>query len=478
MPRKFVIAPGGIVSMTLSDIMRRAPLAALSALALVLAACSSTPPAAPTSAPAAPAAASKPTDAPKPAAAAPTTAPAAAAAKPTEATAAKPAAGAAGGTVSCAEHATQGGGGAPIKIGSDGSLTGATANFGTGMKRGIEICLKELNDAGGYQGRKVDIPVLDDQVKPEIAVANITRFLEQDKVIAIIGPVNSGNALAFLPKTEEAEVPVIVPISTSVQVVYVDANGQPSPIYGDPGVKPRKWVFRSSMQDNFQVETILSFAKTKGWDAIGIMHDTTGYGTASKATADKLIPAEGFKILATETYNVGDTDMTSQLQKMKAAGVKQIINFGLGPEDANLLRSAQKIDYNVQFSGAWGFSDPLVPQLAGKELAEGVVTVASFTPDQSPAAADFHQKMLKTYGEDPFPITAAQSYDATKIMFQALAKSGPDSAKLRDAIESLEGFKGVTAAPAKPYGPDRHHSLEGKDLFAAVWKNGELAKAQ
>lgn len=453
-----------------TGLTRRAPLAALYALALTLAACSSPPAAAPTTAPAAPAAAPKPTDAPKPAAAAPTTAPAAAAA-------AKPAAGG-GGTVSCAEHATQGGGGAAIKIGSDGSLTGATANFGTGMKRGIEICLKEFNDAGGYQGRKVEIPVLDDQVKPEIAVANITRFLEQDKVIAIIGPVNSGNALAFIPKTEEAEVPVIVPISTSVQVVYVDANGQPSPIYGDPGVKPRKWVFRSSMQDNFQVETILAYAKAKGWDAIGIMHDTTGYGTASKQTADKIIPSEGFKILATETYNVGDTDMTSQLQKMKAAGVKQIINFGLGPEDANLLRSAQKIDYKVQFSGAWGWSDPLVPQLAGKDLAEGVVTVASFTPDQSPAAADFHQKMLKTYNEDPFPITAAQAYDATKIMLQALSKAGPDSAKLRDAIENLEGFKGVTAAPSKPYGPDRHHSLEGKDLFAAVWKNGELAKAQ
>jgi ABC-type branched-subunit amino acid transport system substrate-binding protein len=104
--------------------------------------------------------------------------------------------------------------------------------------------------------------------------------------------------------------------------------------------------------------------------------------------------------------------------------------------------------------------------------------VASFTPDQSPAAADFHQKMLKAYNEDAFPITAAQAYDATKMMLQALSKSGPDSAKLRDAIEGLDGFKGVTAAPAKPFGPERHHSLEGKDLFPAVWKNGELAKAQ
>src|ERR1700704_2269906 len=444
---------------------RHAPVAILSALALTLAACS--PAATPAQPTAAPAAAAKPTTAPA-AAAAPTTAPAAKPAAPA----------AAAGTISCAEFATQGGGGAPIKIGADGSLTGATANFGTGMKRGIEICAKEFNDAGGYQGRTVDITVLDDQVKPEIAVANITRFLQQDKVIAIIGPVNSGNALAFIPKTEEAEVPVIVPISTSVQVVYVDAQGQPSPIYGDPGVKPRKWVFRSSMQDNFQVETILGYAKSKGWDAIGLMNDTTGYGTASKQTSDKLIPAGGFKILANETYNIGDSDMTSQLQKMKSAGVKQIINFGLGPEDSNLLISAQKIDYKVQFSGAWGFSDPLVPQLAGKDLAEGVVTVASFTPDQSPAAADFHQKMLRDYKEDVFPVTSAQAYDATRMMLMALSKSGPDSAKLRDAIENLDGFKGVTAAPSKPFGPDRHHSLEGKDMFAAVWKSGELVKAQ
>jgi branched-chain amino acid transport system substrate-binding protein len=419
---------------------RRAPVAILSALALTLAACSpAAPPPAPTAVPAAP----KPTAA-APAAAA-TSAPAAAAAT-APAAAAKPAAASAAGTVSCAEHATQGAGGAPIKMGADGSLTGGTANFGLGMKRGIEICLKEYNDAGGYQGRKVELPMLDDQVKPEIAVNNITRFLQQDKVIAIIGPVNSGNALAFIPKTEEAEIPVIIPISTTVGVVYVDQDGKPAVLYGEPGVKPRKFTFRTSMQDNYQVEILLGYGKTKGWDAIGLMNDTSGYGTGTKATGEKLLQNSGLKILDEETFNIGDTDMTAQLQKMKDAGVKQIIDFGLPPENANLLRSAQKIGYNVQFSGAWGWSDPVVAQLAGKELAEGVVTVASFTVDRN----------------------------ATKMMFQALSKSGPDPLKLRDAIENIDGFKGVTAAPAKPFSADRHHSLEGKDMFAAVWTNGVL----
>jgi branched-chain amino acid transport system substrate-binding protein len=383
---------------------------------------------------------------------------------------AKPADGAAG--VSCADAASQGSGGAPIKIGSDGSFTGATANFGINMRRGIEICIEEFNEAGGYQGRQVEVIFLDDQVKPEIAVNNVTRLITQDKVIGILGPVNSGNALAFRPKVEEAEIPTIVPISTSVSVVY------DGPVYEEGKSKPSPWMFRTSIQDNYQVETLLAHAKQKGWDAVGLMHDTSGYGMASKETADKLIPAGGFRILATETYNIGDTDMTSQLQKMQRAGVKQIINFGLGPEDANLLRSAQKINYKPTWSGATGWADPVVVDLAGKELAEGVVSVASFTIDASPAAAEFHKKMLDTHKEDPFPMTSAQGYDAAHIMLLALSKSGPDPKKLRDAIEQVDGLKGITAAPARPYSSTKHHSLEGKDIFAAVYKNGQLVKAE
>src|SRR5690348_7590237 len=106
----------------------RAPAFALSVLALVLAGCSGSAPAAqPTAAPAKPAATTAP--------------PAQAAAAATPASGAAPAAAnAAGGGISCAEFGSQGSGGATIRIGADGSLTGPTANFGTGMKRGIEIC--------------------------------------------------------------------------------------------------------------------------------------------------------------------------------------------------------------------------------------------------------------------------------------------------------------------------------------------------
>src|SRR5437763_13043132 len=104
-----------------------------------------------------------------------------------------------------------------------------------------------------------EIPFLYDQVKPEIAVNNITRFITQDKVVGIIGPVNSGNVLAFIPKTEEAEIPVIVPIFTSVAVVY------DGPVYEAGQSKPKPYTFRTSMQDDFKVETVLNYAKATCW---------------------------------------------------------------------------------------------------------------------------------------------------------------------------------------------------------------------
>ncbi|MBI3968395.1 MAG: ABC transporter substrate-binding protein [Chloroflexi bacterium] len=449
----------------------RSLMRAVAALALVATACGGGTPAAPAAKPAEPAKPAAAADKPAAAADKPAAQPAQQGSPSKPAESAAPAASGAGGTVSCAEHASKGNGGAKIVIGADASLTGATASFGQGMKKGIEVCLKEFNEAGGYQGRLVEIPILDDEVKPEKAVNNITRFIQQDKVVGIIGPVNSGNALAFLPKAEEAEIPVIIPIATAVQLVYnVDKDLK---ITG-----AKKYVFRTSMQDDYQVEKIMAYAKAKGWDALGLMHDTSGYGTATGAVAEKIISSQGIKIPQKQTYNIGDTDMTSQLTKMKDAGVKQIINFGLGPENSNLLKSAEKIGYKPQWSGAWGWSDPVVPQLAGKDLSNGVITLASFTIDQSPAAANFHEKVMKGYNENPFPITAAQAYDATKMMLMALSKAGPDSKKVRDAIESLDGFKGVTAAPSKPYSATKHHSLEADNIFVATWKDGSLIKAQ
>jgi len=108
-----------------------------------------------------------------------------------------------------------------------------------------------------------------------------------------------------------------------------------------------------------------------------------------------------------------------------------------------------------------------VPQLAGKELAEGVVTVRHSPRCRAPRRRTSTRKMLRDYGEDPFRSRPPRRTTRRACCSWALSKS----ARLRQAArrdESLDGFKGVTAAPSKPFGTDRHHSLEGKDMFPAV----------
>lgn len=128
------------------------------------------------------------------------------------------------------------------------------------MKRGIERCLKEFNDAGGYQGRKGEW-IFYDEVKADKAVANVKRLIEQDKVVAILGPVNSGNALAFIPIAQKSQVPVIVPISTSVQVVTSFAK------------EPKNYIFRTSMPDDGQAEVLFKYAQKQGWKEIALFYD-------------------------------------------------------------------------------------------------------------------------------------------------------------------------------------------------------------
>jgi len=87
---------------------------------------------------------------------------------------------------------------ADLKIGFTFSLTGGTDDYGKAARMGAELALKEYNDKGGYKGQKVEAVIYDDETKPAKGVENVTRLITRDKVFAIVGPVNSGVALAII----------------------------------------------------------------------------------------------------------------------------------------------------------------------------------------------------------------------------------------------------------------------------------------
>ena len=129
-----------------------------------------------------------------------------------------------------------------IKIGYFGDLSGPTFNFGQSGINGVLMAADQINQAGGINGRRIDVVISDDKGSPEEAAKLTAKLIDQDKVVAIIGGGTSGNSRAA-PKAQSSHVPLISPSSTDPAVTLV----------GD-------YIFRACFVDEFQGEVMASFA--------------------------------------------------------------------------------------------------------------------------------------------------------------------------------------------------------------------------
>jgi branched-chain amino acid transport system substrate-binding protein len=144
-----------------------------------------------------------------------------------------------------------------ILIGEYGSLTGATATFGISTKNGIDMAIEETNAAGGVLGRQVRVIVEDDQGRPEEAVTVVTKLINSDRVVAVLGEVASSNSMAAAPVAQQAGIPMISPSSTNPAVTQ----------FGD-------YIFRVCFIDPFQGFVMAKFATgTLAMNQIAVLRD-------------------------------------------------------------------------------------------------------------------------------------------------------------------------------------------------------------
>lgn len=344
-----------------------------------------------------------------------------------------------------------------LKIGFDTSLTGGTADLGEGQRKGFKLALSEYNAKGGYKGKKVTCVILDDGTKPESGAANTTRLIDQEKVFGLIAFANTGVANGSLDKIQQSQVPLIIPVATGSVLTQKFAD------------QPKNYIFRLSMQDIKQVAVMTTFLEKQGLSKPAIMHDVTGYGTLGRDDIVNALAAKGQKPVEIQSFQIGDTDMTGQVQKAKAAGADVLMTYALAPELANLLKSLDRIGWYPPIVGSWTLAQPDMIKFATPDVTKKfkIYMVQSFTVDRDETAKAYNDKVVKAYGSNPVPITSAQAYDATNVMLLALEKSGPDPKALRDQIEQIDGFKGVTTAPPKPYDQKNHEAIDIKDMFIA-----------
>jgi branched-chain amino acid transport system substrate-binding protein len=346
------------------------------------------------------------------------------------------------------------------KVGVIIASVGPVADWGTALKHAAELAFADYNAAGGYKGRPIEAVFCENEGKPDRAIECANKLIQEDKVIALVGGAPSGSALAMLNVPEDQKIPYMNTSSaTAITQRYRDVKGN--------------FIFRGVAPDSAQLLGLFNFAKSHNYKKLGLIYDTTGYGTDAKSDFDRISKAQGFDVLDEESIAITDTDMTPQVEKMRAAKPDFTFIYTIGGPAARVLESARKIGYDGKWAGPWIFAAGDFHRLAGPN-ADGVHVSVPFVQGQTKALAAFHQRMMSSFQEDNMPVYTPLAYDSIRLLLASIDRSGPDPQKLRDAIEGFSGFHGITPIPAKPFSPTDHDALHEQNIEVGIVKNSAV----
>lgn len=356
----------------------------------------------------------------------------------------------------------------PIKIGAVVSLTGTYSGLGTPEKNVIDMEVERVNAAGGINGRKVEVVFEDDATDPGKAQAAAAKLIEQEGVVAIIGATGTGQTMALRPDAERAGVPIVSMAGGSV------ITDQFSSL-----------VFQTPWANRTVVPFTLKYMQSQGAKKVAFISDSGGYGKDGLEVSKKNLAAYGFTTVADEKFNPGDSDMTTQLTKIKAAKPDFVWLWAAGKEAATVAQNWKQLGAPAPLVGAPGNGRVEFIQGAG-DAAEGFTFAAGkiLAPDtygtDSEAykvATDFVTRYKKLYGKDP-DIFAGHAYDAFNIVVEAAKRVQGDVTPqaLRDQIEQTSGLTGIGGT--FNYSAKDHNGLTENDLVMYGIKSGKWVPVQ
>jgi len=329
------------------------------------------------------------------------------------------------GALSCGK----GGGGNEIVIGEYGSLTGTTATFGQSTDNGIKMAFDEINTAGGVLGKKLKVLVEDDQSKPEEATTAVTKLINQNHVVAMLGEVSSSRSLAAAPVCQANAVPMVSPSSTNPRVTQI----------GD-------YIFRVCFIDPFQGAVMAKFAaNTLKVKKVAILVDVRNdYSVGLQTFFRENFRQLGGQIVAEQSYSEGDSDFHAQLTQIKAVNPEAIYVPGYYTEVGTIARQARELGLAVPLLGGDGWDSPKLWEIGGTALNGCYLSNHYSVDDPSPLVQKFVGDYKTRYKAAPDAL-AALGYDAAKILADAMSRAGStEGAKVRDALAATKDFAGVT----------------------------------
>ncbi|MBU1358544.1 MAG: ABC transporter substrate-binding protein [Gammaproteobacteria bacterium] len=323
----------------------------------------------------------------------------------------------------------------PVKIGAVFSMSGPAAVFGIPERDSLNSLIKEYG--GTLDGRKVDFVFCDDKTNPTEAARCVTQLINDEKVVAIIGPGTGGGILAAGPIAQRLTVPLLGPAGT---VAITDKANAFYP-----------WIFRIAPNDTAGMESLWKQIVRNGGKKVAIVYQEDAYGKFGAEFAQKLSKDLGFTVVESVGVPYTATDLTPQVTKFRNAGADAIfMQLSVTSLGASFLKAVNEVGFKVPVYANSGLAQKGFIDAAGP-LGEGVrvLSIGNIPYDPTPPEKKLAEIMKKS-GFTPKgwgDLLAGNGFMTVKA---ALAKiDGPVTGQaMRDTIETLCGFETLSMGKA------------------------------
>lgn len=361
----------------------------------------------------------------------------------------------------------------PIKIGAFFDLSGPASFIGTPTKLVATMVVEKINKEGGINGRPLELVIGDTEGDPTRALMVAKRLVENEKVVALIGPTRTGTGMAVKKYLESKQIPTVMTVGGDPVIM--------EGMHGGKNFGTARWIFKSPQRSSVAVKKVYQYLQAKKVKKIALMTASDGFGRDGKRWLTKLAGKYGLEIVADESFGVRDSDMTTQLTKIKNTDAQVIICWTIGPAGSIVAKNVKQLAIKLPLVQCHGLPDPMYIELAGRASEGNVMPSTKLMaynqlPDSDPQKAiilRFVRLYNETYNYDrQFPINAHSGYawDAIYIVANAMKKVGTNKAMLRDAIEQTKDYVGISGI--YNISPKDHNGLGTDSMVMVMIWNG------
>lgn len=346
-----------------------------------------------------------------------------------------------------------------VIIGTYTDLSGVTAMWGVNNTNSWRMVFDETNAAGGVHGRKIKYIVEDSQYQVPRAVQASNKLLNRDNVFLMVA--NGGTPMnnATMPEQLSKGVPNMFPL-TSARSMYAPFHHM-------------KFGLAASYYDMMRSGVKL-FVEERGKKAICAMSQDTDFGRDVMDGVRDQMKAMNISLVTETLHKPSDTDFTASVARLRDAKCDLVLLGTIVRDTIQIVASARKTGWNVEFLGQVAIYDEAVAEAPGG-VTDGIYAMTSvlfaYPDDPRPQVQEFAKKYKKMFGREP-NFAAQLGHTAAQLIVQGMQNAGRDltSESFIAGIEKIRGYQDVFGSPPISFAPDRHQG--SNESFLTVVKDG------